>query len=70
MQSGFILLSVLQEYQLAWIFEAGRERKVAAGEVIVTEGVPGEFVYLILDGLFAVLSVSAGGARDRAPGSG
>lgn len=61
MQSGFILLSVLEEYNLAWLFEAGRERKVAAGEVIVEEGVRGEFVYLILDGLFAVLSASAGG---------
>ncbi|MEP6673172.1 MAG: cyclic nucleotide-binding domain-containing protein [Chthoniobacter sp.] len=61
MQSGFVLLSVLEEYNLAWLFEAGRERPVAAGEVIVTEGVRGEFVYLILDGLFAVLSASAGG---------
>jgi len=61
MQSGFIMLSVLEECDLGWIFEAGRERKVAAGEVIVQEGVRGEFVYLILDGLFAVLSASAGG---------
>jgi len=61
MQSGFVLLSVLEEYNLAWLFEAGRERKVAGGEVIVTEGVQGEFVYLILDGLFAVLSANAGG---------
>ena len=37
MQSGFVLLSVLEEYNLAWLFEAGRERTVAAGEVIVTE---------------------------------
>ena len=46
---------------MEWIFETGRERKVAAGEVIVKEGVRGEFVYIVLDGLFAVLSAAAGG---------
>lgn len=61
MQSGFILLSVLEESDLAWLFEAGRERKVAAGEMIVKEGVRGEFIHLILDGLFAVLTASTGG---------
>jgi CRP-like cAMP-binding protein/SAM-dependent methyltransferase len=61
MQSGFIMLSVLEESDLAWLFEAGRERKVAAGEIVVKEGLRGEFVYIILDGLFAVLSASAGG---------
>ncbi len=61
MQSGFTLLSILEEGDLGWIFEAARERKVAAGEVIVKEGTRGEYVYLVLDGLFAVLSAGAGG---------
>ncbi|HEY3901917.1 MAG TPA: cyclic nucleotide-binding domain-containing protein [Chthoniobacter sp.] len=61
MQSGFIMLSVLEESDLAWLLEAGRERKIAAGEVVVKEGLRGEFVYIVLDGLFAVLSASAGG---------
>src|ERR1700744_4361738 len=61
MQSGFTMLSVLEESDLGWLFEAGRERKIAAGEIVVKEGQRGEFVYIILDGLFAVLSASAGG---------
>ncbi len=59
--AGFVILSALAEGDMEWIFGTGRERKVAAGEVVVNEGVRGEFLYIVLDGLVAVLSSGEGG---------
>lgn len=61
LQSGFTLLSTLEESDLEWIFKAGKEQKVLTGAVIVTEGVRGEFIYFLLDGLLAVSSAALGG---------
>jgi len=60
-QSGFTLLSALEESDHEWIFTTGSEQPTPAGAVIVTEGVRGEFIYFVLDGLFAVSSAALGG---------
>jgi len=59
-QSGFTLLSALEESDLDWIFATGREEPAPTGAVVVQEGVRGEFIYFVLEGLLSVSSAALG----------
>src|SRR5260370_8108641 len=54
MQTALGLLNELNEEDVDWIFRTGFERQVAANTVIVREGEPLAYLYIVLEGLFGV----------------
>src|SRR5438552_10688183 len=54
MQTALGLLNELNEEDVDWIFRAGFERQVIANTVIVREGEPLAYLYIVLEGLFGV----------------
>jgi CRP-like cAMP-binding protein len=54
MQTALGLLNELNEEDVDWIFRTGFERQVTANTVIVCEGEPLAYLYIVLEGLFGV----------------
>src|SRR5207247_3189380 len=54
MQTALGLLNELNEEDVDWIFRTGFERQVTANTVIVREGEPLAYLYIVLEGLFGV----------------
>jgi CRP/FNR family transcriptional regulator, cyclic AMP receptor protein len=54
MQTALGLLNELNEEDVDWIFRTGFERQVIANTVIVREGEPLAYLYIVLEGLFGV----------------
>ncbi len=54
MQTALGLLNELNEEHVDWIFRTGFERQVIANTVIVREGEPLAYLYIVLEGLFGV----------------
>ncbi|NLF69191.1 MAG: cyclic nucleotide-binding domain-containing protein [Candidatus Anammoximicrobium sp.] len=65
MFEGLSLLKELTEDDVAWIIEAGRERRVPAQASITEEGLRPEALYLVLQGLLQV-AIASGGDRPLA----
>ena len=54
MQTALGLLNELDEEDVDWIFRTGFERQVIANTVVVREGEPLAYLYIVLEGLFGV----------------
>ena len=54
MQTALGLLNELNEEDVDWIFRTGFERHVTANTVVVREGEPLAYLYIVLEGLFGV----------------
>ena len=54
MQTALSLLNELNQEDVDWIFHTGFERQVVANTVIVREGEPLAYLYIVLEGLFGV----------------
>src|SRR5204862_8135226 len=54
MQTALGLLNELNEENVDWIFRTGFERQVIANTVIVREGEPLAYLYIVLEALFRV----------------
>ncbi|MBI4790722.1 MAG: cyclic nucleotide-binding domain-containing protein [Chloroflexi bacterium] len=46
------LFSGMNEHDLNWLLENSEEKRVAAGEVLMEEGSPGDALYIVLEGEF------------------
>ena len=53
-QTALGLLNELNEEDVDWIFRTGFERHVTANTVVVREGEPLAYLYIVLEGLFGV----------------
>src|SRR5215204_5767273 len=61
MQSGLILLNELRDEDVDWLLIAGRQERLAAGTVLVSQGSRPESMFLVLSGLLKVFLASPGG---------
>lgn len=58
MRKSLILMGVMDDSDLEWLIAEGESRRVKAGTVLIREGQPVEYLYIVLDGRLAV-SVSS-----------
>jgi CRP/FNR family cyclic AMP-dependent transcriptional regulator len=65
MRKALFFLGILNDSDIDWMIAAGAKQDVSPGDILIQEGKPVAFVYLVLDGQLAV-SVSALGNRDVA----
>jgi CRP/FNR family transcriptional regulator, cyclic AMP receptor protein len=60
MRKVLYIFGLLTDADVAWIARAGVRRRVNNGEIIIREGVPVEFVIVILQGEFVVTAKAVG----------
>src|SRR3954467_2454319 len=65
MRKALFFLGVLNDSDLDWLIAQGNRTDIAAGSILIHQGQPIEFMFIILDGLFAV-STSAAPGKDIA----
>lgn len=65
MRKALTFLGILNDSDIDWLVTTGSKREVAPGHVLVSEGVPIDSVFLVIDGRFSV-TVSALGGREVA----
>jgi len=58
MRKALTFLGILNDSDIDWLVTTGSKREVAPGQALVTEGVPIDSVFLVIDGRFSV-TVSA-----------
>ena len=54
MQRALFILGILEDEDVDWLISVGQRRELTPGAVLIHEGQPGEFIFLVLDGLLEV----------------
>lgn len=54
MQRALFILGVLEDEDVDWLISVGQRQELSPGSVLIHEGQPSDFLYLILDGLLEV----------------
>ena len=54
MQRALFILGVLEDEDVDWLISVGQRQELSPGSVLIHEGQPCDFIYLILDGLLEV----------------
>jgi CRP/FNR family cyclic AMP-dependent transcriptional regulator len=62
MRKALYFLGILNDSDIEWMVSAGSKQEVSPGDVLIHEGKPISYLYLVLDGQ---LSVSVGAANNR-----
>ena len=65
MRKALLFLGILNDSDLDWMVAAGTKQEILPGQILIREGEPTDFVFVVLDGAFSV-SVRAAGDREFA----
>jgi bacteriocin-type transport-associated protein len=57
MRKALFFLGILSDSDIDWLIGAGRRQPIAAGTVLIKEGIPVDAIYILLDGVLKVSSV-------------
>jgi CRP/FNR family cyclic AMP-dependent transcriptional regulator len=61
MRNGLYILGQLSDEDIEWLIKNGRRRDLAPDTVLIEEGVPGDALYIVLDGSLSVSLAALGG---------
>ncbi len=70
MQNGLYILGQLTDEDVEWMVSVGTRRDLAAGTVLIREGVPTDALYLVLDGALSISLATLGGKEIDTKGPG
>jgi len=54
MRKALYILGILDDNDASWLATAGKSRSVSSGTVIIEQGVPVDWVFIVIDGQFQV----------------
>lgn len=70
MRKALYILGQLNDHDIEWMIEHGRRESIPAGDILIQQGQPIEFLYLTLSGHLSVIDEKMGGKELAQLGSG
>lgn len=60
MRKALFFLGILSDSDIDWMIAAGRRQPIAAGTILIKEGIPVDAIYILLDGALTVSAAALG----------